>query len=53
VGHKAVDEMCYVFKKKKSRIVRDTNEASEDIHKTMNGSRDEAWRRSRDLFKGI
>jgi hypothetical protein len=33
-----------------SRIVRDTNEASEDILKTMDGSRDKAWRRSRDLF---
>jgi hypothetical protein len=35
-----------------SRIVRDPNVASEDILKTMDGSRDEAWRRFRDLFNG-
>jgi ribosomal protein L30/L7E len=35
-----------------SCIVRDTNESSKDIIKTMDGSRDEAWRRSKDLFKG-
>jgi hypothetical protein len=34
-----------------SRIVRDTNVASENILKTMDGSRIEAWRRSRDLFR--
>jgi hypothetical protein len=32
--------------------MQDTNVASEDILKTMDSSRDEAWRRSRDLFKG-
>jgi hypothetical protein len=32
--------------------VRDPNVASEDILKTMDASREEAWRRSRDLFKG-
>jgi intergrase/recombinase len=36
-----------------SHFVRDPNVASEDILKTMDGSRDEAWRRSRDLLKGI
>jgi hypothetical protein len=35
-----------------TRIVRDPNVASEDILKTMDGSSDEAWRGSRDLFKG-
>jgi hypothetical protein len=35
-----------------NHIVWDTNVASEDILKTMGGSRNEAWRRSRDLFKG-
>jgi hypothetical protein len=33
-------------------IVWDTNVVSEDIPKTMDSSRDGAWRRSRDLFKG-
>jgi hypothetical protein len=35
-----------------SHIVRDTNVASENILKTIDGSRDEAWRKSRYLFKG-
>jgi hypothetical protein len=34
-----------------SQIVRIMNVASEDILKTMDGCRDETWRRSRDLFK--
>jgi hypothetical protein len=32
--------------------MQDTNVASENVLKTMDGSRDEAWRRPRDLFKG-
>jgi hypothetical protein len=35
-----------------SCIEWDTSVASEDTFKTMDGSRNEAWRRSRDLFKG-
>jgi hypothetical protein len=34
------------------RIARDKNVASEDTFKTMYGGSDEAWKRSRDLFKG-